>query len=435
MFTYLLRLGVFLSLIIFCCCQENFDSFHLEVAKTGGECDHLSLDPYELQILKDIYDATDGPNWNWKPNYNQDGLPWNFTENVRNNPCQSHWQGVFCQPQYDKSTCVGNLYYIGLTGYGLKGELPASMFNMTKLMYLYMSENEIRGQIPSVTALPFLMLMNFSYNSLSGTIPFCLGTASALQLLYLSNNRLVGSIPESFTDLSDLQYLYLLNNQLTGSLPKKLGSLSKLLFLNLGVNRFHGTLPESIRELTQLEVLYLNNNSLSGPYPDYLPYSLQKLSLECNRLTGRVPQIFENYVNLTILKLNDNFFTGPPPICLSTLAHLEILQLHLNQFTGPISPLFDPTVQVKLTNIDLSHNALSGEIPPALFQLPNLKTIAAVKNCFSGTLPETICDANTVNIISLDGLTSSTACVQFMWDPLHYLNTGYFAKSMRGNRS
>lgn len=50
----------------------------------------------------------------------------------------------------------------------------------------------------------------------------------------------------------------------------------------------------------------------------------------------------------------------------------------------------------------------------------------------TGTIPDTICEAKSVNIISLDGLTSSTSCVEYLWDPLHYFNSGYFAKSMRG---
>ena len=178
--------------------------------------------------------------------------------------------------------------------------------------------------------------------------------------------------------------MYLLNNQLTGPLPDNIGELSEMLFLNLGVNRFSGTLPESITQMTKLQLFFLNNNSISGPYPQCLPHSLTQLSLECNKLTGRVPQIFEKFQNLTVLKLNDNFLTGPPPICLSTLKHLKILQLHLNQFTGPIGALFDPAVQTELTNIDLSRNALSGELPEQLFRLPKLRTIAAVKNCFSG---------------------------------------------------
>ena len=345
----------------------------------------VEVDPTELSILEEMYNSLDGPNWKWSKDYLVDGFPWNFNvsaDQPQSDPCRSHWQGIYCSAACTVGSC--NIFYIGLTGYGLSGVMPTNMFNFTKLQFMYLSENNLQGQIPAVAQLPALTLMNLSYNSLDGTIPSCLGKATNLNLLYLSNNRLVGSIPDTFTDLVHLQYLYLLNNQLTGSLPGNIGNLRELSFLNLGVNHFRGTLPASISQLTKLEQLYLNNNSLSGPFPVSLPYSLSKISLECNKLTGKVPQIFENYRNLSVLKINDNYLTGPPPICLSTLSHLEILQLHLNQFTGPIGPLFDPAVQVKLTNIDLSHNALSGQLPATIFQLPSLRTIAAVKNCFSG---------------------------------------------------
>jgi ABC-type thiamin/hydroxymethylpyrimidine transport system permease subunit len=49
-----------------------------------------------------------------------------------------------------------------------------------------------------------------------------------------------------------------------------------------------------------------------------------------------------------------------------------------------------------------------------------------------GTIPSSVCAARSLNILSLDGLTSSTACVQRLWDPLHYFYNGYFARSMRG---
>lgn len=346
----------------------------------------VKVNPVEYQILKNMYYALDGENWNWKPDYAINGLPWSFDEpgDRDGDPCRGYWQGLLCGHACPNNVC--NIMSMDLRGFGLKGELPAGTFNFTDMLFMYLSENEIHGQMPKVDQLPLLSLLNLSYNSLSGTIPSCLGKATSLNLLYLSFNHLVGSLPDSFTDLTEMQYLYLLNNELTGTLPEKIGNMKELMFLNLGVNHFRGTLPASIAQLTMLELLFLNNNTISGPFPDYLPYSLQKISLECNKLTGKVPQVFERFQNLSVLKINDNQLTGPPPICLSTLSHLEILQLHLNQFTGPIAPLFDPAVQVRLTNIDLSHNALSGEIPAAIFQLPQLRSIAAVKNCFSGAI-------------------------------------------------
>jgi hypothetical protein len=83
-----------------------------------------------------------------------------------------------------------------------------------------------------------------------------------------------------------------------------------------------------------------------------------------------------------VLKLNDNHFTGPLP-ALQRLQSLQILQLHQNHFTGS-ADIFDPLLQLALTNVDISNNALSGWFPEAVFLLPMLGTLAAVKNCFSG---------------------------------------------------
>jgi hypothetical protein len=63
---------------------------------------------------------------------------------------------------------------------------------------------------------------------------------------------------------------------------------------------------------------------------------------------------------------------------------------------------------------------------------PSLTLISPPAHAHTGTLPDTICQATRLNVISLDGLTSSTHCVKFLWDPLHYFHSGYFAKSMRG---
>jgi hypothetical protein len=75
----------------------------------------------------------------------------------------------------------------------------------------------------------------------------------------------------------------------------------------------------------------------------------------------------------------------------------------------------------------VKHDLLSPHICPHI-----LIILLRVPLCTPGTLPETICDAKKINVISLDGLTSSTQCVKYLWDPLHYFNSGYFERSMRG---
>lgn len=49
-------------------------------------------------------------------------------------------------------------------------------------------------------------------------------------------------------------------------------------------------------------------------------------------------------------------------------------------------------------------NQFSGRLPEKLFQITTLETIALSVNCFSGHLPETLCDAPHVSVMSLDGL-------------------------------
>jgi hypothetical protein len=46
---------------------------------------------YEIDILYDLYNATNGMGWLWGM---QPGMRWNFTEDA--NPCADEWQGLTC---------------------------------------------------------------------------------------------------------------------------------------------------------------------------------------------------------------------------------------------------------------------------------------------------------------------------------------------------
>ena len=160
--------------------------------------------------------------------------------------------------------------------------------------------------------------------------------------------------------------------------------------------------------------------------------NLTVLSMQDNLLTGTVPEILSALKNLTVLSLNGNLLTGTIPTSLSRLRNLQILQLQSNRLHGSVAGVFSPTTQRALANVDLSDNAFSGSIPPELFKLPSLITVAASKNCFSGFLPSEMCDSPHLNVILFDGLSSAAPCLQYLWDPFH-VTVGYFANPMQGH--
>lgn len=56
-----------------------------------------------------------------------------------------------------------------------------------------------------------------------------------------------------------------------------------------------------------------------------------------------------------------------------------------------------------LERIDISDNNFGGKIPGEIFKyLPSLISFAAVANCFTGSLPDSICDAKSLEVSELN---------------------------------
>lgn len=54
----------------------------------------------------------------------------------------------------------------------------------------------------------------------------------------------------------------------------------------------------------------------------------------------------------------------------------------------------------------------SGSFPSELFLIPKVNSIAAIGNCFSGSLPKTICRATSLQSLALDGLAAGERCTK-----------------------
>ena len=188
-----------------------------------------------------------------------------------------------------------------------------------------------------------------------------------MTLLFLSNNQLTGPIPD-LSALTELRRLILAGNQLTGSIPD-LSALTKLTDLILGGNQLKGQIP-NLSSFTELQQLRLYNNRLSGPIPELNAFTnLSALDLGDNQLTGEIPDV-STLSNVRLLDIADNNLSGPLPE-LSNLINLVDLNLKNNQLTGPI---LDLHLLTNLAFVRLEHNRLTGPIPD-LSALPRLSSL------------------------------------------------------------
>src|SRR6266498_288399 len=154
--------------------------------------------------LVDLYDSTNGPNWN------------NHTNWLTKAPVTT-WYGI----QIVTNGRVNNIY-LGINN--LTGNIPSSIGNLTNLEVLDFYENQLSGSIPSTIGnLVNLQDLALGSNQLSGSIHSSIGNLINLQRLDLHSNQLSGTIPSSIGNLVNLYEADLFNNQLSGSIPSSIG--------------------------------------------------------------------------------------------------------------------------------------------------------------------------------------------------------------------
>ncbi len=290
--------------------------------------------PTERGALVALYEATDGANWVESDNW------------LTNEPLAS-WSGVVTDSN-------GKVSELNLAVNGLKGQIP-NLSALTDLKILDLSLNPLTGPIPNMSALTQLTRLDLGFNDLSGQIPDP-SALTNLTVLALKANQLTGSIPD-LSALSNLTALDLEGNGLSGTVPD-MSAHAKLIDLNLGHNQLTGPIPGQ-GALSNLRTLALNNNQLTEEIPDLDGLTgLMRLDLHSNQLTGSIPELGA-LAELTWLDLHSNQLTGQIPD-LSALTYLSRLSLHSNQLSGPV---FDLNLHPDLKWLILSDNGLSGPVP------------------------------------------------------------------------
>lgn len=302
--------------------------------------------------LVDLYNSTNGANWNNKTN-------WLTKQPICN------WNGI----TEDKS---GKVTAITFYSNSLSGNLPASLGNLTSLITLNLAANGLTGSIPSSFGnLTKLQTLGLEFNSnLGGTLPSSLGNLTSLQTLLLQQDQFTGSLPATLGNMANLQYIDGSNNKFTGGIPATFGNLSNLKYLWLFNNQLSDTLPASLGNLTQLENLQLQTNSITGNLPSSFSKltKLKVLNVFTNKFTGNIPSFLGTLTNLTTLNIGGGFkISGTIPSSLGNL--------------------------VNLTNLIIGYTAVTGSIPASFVNLTKLNVLVLSKNHLnSGTIPNNLAD-------------------------------------------
>jgi Leucine-rich repeat (LRR) protein len=339
-------------------------------------------------------------------------------------------------------SCIGNmstLVRIQFTDNLLTGQIPHSIYNLTKLQLLYLDDNLLSGSITNgVSNLQKMLFMYISNNYIYGEIPQKLGLMKSLFFMNFSTNLLTSSIPSSVSCLQALQNFEVRANLLTGSLPQAfeaLGDSIIYLFLNdnfidgkidhinwtkfpnlvnfdVSRNEFTGTLPSYISSTSALFYLRADANhfeqSLPASLGDYT--ALLELTLSENKFTGTIPHTLGQLTSLRVLALHHNKLKGQVPSSFRHLTSLAVMQLHSNRLTDCFGDMYWQAPSMVLTNVDMSDNLCHGALSSDMFKIPTLETVALSVNCFSGSLPDNICLAGNLSVISMDGLAAASEC-------------------------
>ena len=308
---------------------------------TGVEC------PDSRKVLEELYEATDGSNWNRRDNWLTDA------------PLEQ-WYGV-------RTDEYGQVTELRLYRNNLVGQIPARLGQLAYLEFLQLNWNRLTGGIPpELGALSSLRYLNLGWTSLTGGIPAELGNLFALEHLYLGFTGVRGVIPPEFGNLSSLRSLDMNASGLTGSIPPELGGLPALEGLFLERNELTGGIPPELGNLSELVVLFLEGNQLHGPIPPELGNlsRLRFLRLSRNNLSGAVPAELSGLRPLVELHLAHNpALSGELPSSLSALTVLEELLVGETGLCAPAESLF----RRWLDGVRLHRVKMCGQEPSAAY--------------------------------------------------------------------
>lgn len=157
---------------------------------------------------------------------------------------------------------IVNLKQLYLQGNGITGTVNSAIGNLTNITYLFLSNNSIQALPTTFQNLTKLIYLDISYNQISGALPSYFSGYTFLQYLVCNNNLITSPLP-NLSSATNLGYLRLNNNNFNEDLSSNLTTKSYIYEINIANNNFTSIPNFSTTPSRNSLRIYAENNKLN----------------------------------------------------------------------------------------------------------------------------------------------------------------------------